>query len=122
MKLRIKGNSIRLRLLRSEVDRLAVEGRIEEMTSFGANAFRYSVAASQATDKVYAVFENDEIRVFIPEAAALAWVANGQVGFEAEQSVGDDVLTILIEKDFVCLDRPDDPDRHDAFPNPNTTC
>ena len=35
MKLRIKGNSIRLRLLRSEVERFTANGKISEEVRFG---------------------------------------------------------------------------------------
>lgn len=123
MKLRIKGNTIRLRLLKSEVERLAAEGRISEETSFGPNSLRYSLVMSDGAEKIYAEFENNEVTVAIPQAEAMAWVFDNQVGFEAEQAIGDnEVLSILVEKDFVCLDRPDDPDRDDAFPNPNASC
>jgi hypothetical protein len=45
------------------------------------------------------------------------------VGFEIEQEIGPDkALTIIVEKDFVCIDRPEDPDRDDAYPNPNVIC
>jgi len=47
MKLRIKGNSIRLRLLKSEVEKFAEDGRISDETSFGKNAFRYTLAMSK---------------------------------------------------------------------------
>jgi hypothetical protein len=122
MKLRIKGNSIRLRLLKSEVEKFGADGRISEQTLFGPTTLSYTLAMSPESEKINAEFGDGEIRIFVPEGAARAWVTNGQVGFEAEQPAGDEVLAILIEKDFVCLDRPDDPDRHDAFPNPNATC
>ena len=122
MKLRIKGNSIRLRLLKSEVDQFAAEGSLTDRTAFGANSLRYSIRVSADAEKIFAEFQDNEIRVVIPDKLAREWVANGEVGFEADQSVGDEILTILVEKDFACLDRPDDPDRHDAFPNPKITC
>ena len=123
MKLRIKGNSIRLRLLRSEVDRFAAERKISEELGFGASALRYSLQMSPEAESIEARFANNEIEVLIPEAAARAWATNGDVGFETQQAIGNgETLTIVIEKDFVCIDRPDDPDRDDAFPNPNSTC
>jgi hypothetical protein len=36
MKLRLQGNSVRLRLTRSEVERLREIGRVEESVDFGA--------------------------------------------------------------------------------------
>jgi len=123
MKLRIKGNSIRLRLLRSEVEQLAERGSISDEVEFGTDALRYSVLLSAAAELVRATFENNEIAVVIPESEGRNWAANDDVGFEIEQPTGEGrTLTILVEKDFVCVDRPNDPDRDDGFPNPNTSC
>ena len=123
MKLRIKGNSIRLRLLRSEVEQFAADGRISDETSFGANALRYTLAMSKDAESILGRFDDNEIAVFIPEQAAKEWASNDKVGFEIEQPTGaNGSLTIIIEKDFVCIDRPDDPDREDAYPNPNLVC
>ena len=123
MKLRIKGNSIRLRLLRSEVDKFAEAGRISEEVGFGPSALKYSLSMSSDTDVVRAAFADDEIVVSVPERLARDWTTNENVGFEIEQQTGADrTLTIIVEKDFVCIDRPNDPDRDDAFPNPNVTC
>jgi hypothetical protein len=123
MKLRIKGNSIRLRLLRSEVVRFTAEGRISEETVFGENSIRYSLIMSKDAESISARFENDEIAIVIPERAARDWTSTETVGLETEQ-FGSDVqsLRIVVEKDFECLDRPDDPDRADAYPNPNAVC
>ena len=123
MKLRIKGNSIRLRLLRDEVERFASEGRITDEARFGANGLRYSLIMSDEAETIHANFEDQEISVFIPERAARDWTTSERVGFETEQVIGgDQTLSILIEKDFACLDRPDDPDREQAYPNPNVAC
>ncbi len=123
MKLRVKGNSIRLRLLRSEVERFAADRLIMDEVRFGANSLRYTLAMSQEATSVFAKFDNGEITVSIPEADARRWADGNDVGFEVEQPLAaDESLTITVEKDFVCLDRPDDPDRADAYPNPNLSC
>ncbi len=123
MKLRIKGNSIRLRLLRSEVERFAAERNISDEARFGSSALRYSLRMSDEAESIIAKFANDEIEVLMPEAAARDWTTNGEVGFQTDQTIGGgEALTIIIEKDFECVDRPDDPDREDAFPNPNVVC
>ena len=97
-------------------------GRISEETRFGANALRYTIAMSKDADSIVGEFDNNEITVFIPEPAARDWTTNDNVGFEIEQEMGDGTLTIIVEKDFVCIDRPNDPDRDDAYPNPNVMC
>ena len=123
MKLRIKGNSIRLRLLRTEVERFAAEGCISDETSFGSNALLYTLAMSKDAESICGKFENNEITVLIPEQAARDWTTNDSVGFDAEQLVSpNESLMIIVEKDFECIDRPNDPDREDAYPNPNATC
>ena len=118
MKLRIKGNSIRLRLLRSEVERFANDGRISDEINFGENSLRYTLLTSD-TGTAHANIETGEITVAVPKDLANQWTTTDQVGIEAEQRLnGDDTLSILIEKDFACVGRPDDPDHADAFPAP----
>lgn len=123
MKLRIRGNSIRLRLLRSEVERLAAAGVVSEDTRFGTatdQALKYSVASSDGVEQVTAQFSDNQILVLLPESVALAWTTSDQVGIEAMQQVSEGCdLSILIEKDFECIGRPDDPDRADTFRDPN---
>ena len=84
MKLRIKGNSIRLRLLKSEVEKFAADGRISDETSFGANALRYTLAMSKDVESIIGKFDDNEITVFIPEAAAKDWSTNENVGFACQ--------------------------------------
>lgn len=120
MKLRIRGNSIRLRLLKSEVARLAESGEVSESTDFGGGAkLTYRLIVDSQAGDVAASFASGVISVNLPAAVAEEWAANDeQVGIEAEI----DGLSILIEKDFACLTREDDPDNLDAFPNPELVC
>ena len=117
MKLRIKGNTIRLRLLRSEVERFAADGRISDEINFGEHSLIYSLVSSNDADSTQAAMAGSEIRVIVPNVEAVDWASSDRVGIESEQPLGDgETLSILIEKDFVCVGRPDDPDRADAFP------
>ncbi len=123
MKLRIKGNSIRLRLLRSEVERLAASGVVTEDVRFGTGtdqALKYSIAASDGVEEVTAQFSDNQILIMLPESVAIDWTTTDRVGIEASQEISEGCdLTILIEKDFECTGRSEDPDRHDAYPNPD---
>ena len=122
MKLRIKGNSIRLRLLRSEVERFAAEGRISDQISFGDHSLTYTLLALGDAGSTHSTFENNEITVIVPGNLANDWATGDRVGIESEQPIGDgENLSLLIEKDFVCVGRPDDPDRADAFPSQDVT-
>ena len=116
MKLRIKGNSIRFRLLRSEVERFATDGVISDETNFGDGKLRYSLVVSDDVSP-RATIEDNELSVFVPTSVGNQRAATEEVGIEAQQRIGDgETLSILIEKDFECIGRPDDPDRADAFP------
>jgi hypothetical protein len=122
MKLRIKGNSIRLRLGRSEVQRLADEGIVEESTVFGPSRYErllYAVAASQEALEVSVSFADQRLFVRVPERMIHRWSKTDQVGIEAVQRTGDEgEMQILIEKDFECAHAGADERQADTFANP----
>lgn len=116
MKLRIKGNSIRFRLGRSEVAALIGKGFLSEETRFtrdSAGSFYYGLILSDEVETVVAKFEGDRIAVVLPGGIARDWAGGSDVGIGSVQ----DELKILVEKDYVCHGRPDDPDNSDAFPD-----
>lgn len=124
MKLRLRENSIRLRLLQSEIKKLKDSGKVSEEISFSeSHKLIYCLEISEDLQEISAKFENGEIIVKIPVQAAQNWIETDLVGLENEQQInGENSLKILIEKDFVCLDRPFDKDNTDAFPHPQTNC
>jgi hypothetical protein len=123
MKLRIRGNSIRLRLTRSEVDVLAEKGLVEEATAFGGARLTYALRTTTTTSALSASLLGTRIEVLVNADRARAWAKSDEVGLEAEQDVGESTpLRLLVEKDFACLtERPGEPN-DDTFPNPNDTC
>ncbi len=126
MKIRIKGNSLRLRLLRGEVSRFGETGRVTETIQFGASPreqLTYSLETNCDAQTIEARFADNQITVTIPDVMARNWVDSDLITLESSQPIeADSVLKILIEKDFVCLDRKDDPDNADAFPHPTGKC
>jgi hypothetical protein len=127
MKLRIRGNTLRLRLSRSEVDEVAERGEVRDGIAFGAGLAErlgYALVTSDAASVTTARLEGGSVEVIVPRALAREWAASERVGFEAEQSIGGGgaVLKILVEKDFACLTPRTGEDDTDAFPNPNETC
>jgi len=122
MKLRIKGNSIRLRLGQSEVQRLAIEGFVEEFTVFGPSAEHrlvYAIYAFSAQHSVSVTFAGRRLVICVPSSEIHVWATTDQVGISALQQAGDgNELRILIEKDFECIDAPSDESQEDAFPHP----
>jgi len=128
MKLRIKGNSIRLRLGQSEVRRLAIDGIVKESTAFGPSkqeCFAYMLCASPDVCVVSASFADRRLVICVPSDMIHQWATTDQVGIQTLQRSGsDDDLQILIEKDFECVDAPPGDSQQDAFPNPQleTAC
>jgi len=123
MKLRIRGNSIRLRLGRGEVASLLENGRVEEATEFGAGPrFEYALRTSSSVPRPSASFRDGRIEVLLPTQLARDWADSEEVGISADQPLGPQEgpgsLQLLIEKDFACLKAPPNEDQSDAFPHP----
>ena len=120
MKLRIRDNSVRLRLTRGEVDILRSEGIVSARTGFpGGHDFQYVVESSPANVSPGVFLAGNAMTVRLPETAVLAWAATDQVSIEGEQLLDDgEKTTILVEKDFVCLTPREGEDESDMFPHP----
>jgi hypothetical protein len=122
MKLRIRGNSIRLRLTKSEVAQFAETGSVEEIVEFGVREdqrFMYSLSISTEIDSVCAILENKRISVLVPKSQAVQWKDTNEIGIRGAQLLDDEkTLQLLIEKDFACLDDRPGEDDSDAFPHP----
>lgn len=117
MKIRIKANSVRLRLTRSDVDRFGREGCLEERTEFGTNELVYAIQTTGNAD-ITADFKNGKITVFVPQPLANQWTGTEKVGFDSRMPLGNGKdLYILVEKDFKCLDETIE-DQSDNYENP----
>ena len=120
MKLRIRDNSIRLRLTRGEVDELRDKGLVTRRTGFpGGRDFRYELESSPASVSPGAFLSDGVMTVRLPESTVLAWATTEQVSIHGEQLLLDgDKLSILVEKDFACLAPREGEDESDMFPHP----
>jgi len=105
MKLRMRNNSIRLRLTRGEVAQFSETGHIEEKVTFLSGALHYMLTRSPAS-RLTADLTGTTLIVHVPEEQADRWASTDQIGMEAH----DGSLDILIEKDFQCAHGPRDPD------------
>ncbi len=122
MKIRIKGNSIRYRLSKSEVAKLAETGYLEEQTLFPKNKFVYALRVSDSQQNLKADFTDNKISLFIPESFVNDWPNNSTVGIDTRITLTEtDTLYLLVEKDFICLDETTE-DQTDNYENPNKTC
>jgi hypothetical protein len=115
MKLRLQGNSLRLRLTQSEVARLHEHGVVEEMAAFSADQrLIYRVRKCAASDGIQADLRNRIITVHLPAGVVESWTASDEVGLYAQNGS----MRIAIEKDFRCLTRSKEEEEADAYPHP----
>lgn len=121
MKIRIRDNSIRLRLERAEVDRLRDKGVVKSHTVFpGGQRFSYAVESSPASVQPVALFSDRTITVRLPETIVLAWATTEEVSIHGEQVLDDGAtLSLLVEKDFACLAPREGEDESDMFEHPD---
>lgn len=116
MKLRIQGNAVRLRLTRSEVERFAAEGRIEDGIEFAPNVrFTYALERSCDVPSPRALYQDGMLRIQIPRAEADDWSGTDRVGIS-----GGEGVSVAVEKDFKCM-HGDPAEDADAYPNPLET-
>ena len=122
MKLRIKGNSLRIRLTRTEVEKFVNTGYLEEQTFFLENKFIYALQSRNDINEMSALFDQNKISIFVPSKLLVDWPQNDVIGFNSNMPLTTtDSLYILIEKDFICLDETTE-DQSDNYENPNKTC
>jgi hypothetical protein len=118
MKLRIFGNSIRLRLDRQQVARVAAGQILEEHTELSPNPLVYRLSSAADALSPIASFSGGRLDIVLPVAVVQQWAESDQVGIESMLPIdGGGSLQLLVEKDFKCLHR-DGQDQADAYPNP----
>lgn len=120
MKLRIRDNSLRLRLMQGEVRQLRDEGRVAARAEFPTGgALVYVVEASPASVRPDAVLEGTAVTVRLPESMVRDWADSDAVSMRDELALDTGGrLTVLVEKDFACLAPRKGEDESDMFPNP----
>ena len=93
MKIRILGNSIRLRLSQTEVKNLAEKKCVEEKTYFGSteeSVFIYSLEAKD-TNEIRARISANHIQVYVPKKIADDWANSNEISLE--NNITSDTLT-----------------------------
>ena len=121
MKLRIRGNSIRLRLLRAEVDALGRKESIVETTRLGPGSddkLSYSLKTRTQEARIQSHWNQGCLQVTISPELAQALAHTEEVSISEKIDFGQEVLTVLIEKDFKCLTARPGEDETDNFENP----
>ncbi len=113
MKLRLLGNTVRLRMARSEVEQLTESGIVEEAVEFLPHPLVYMIHISKENNQIEASFLNGWITISVPEKIAREWAAGNEVGIRGSFRG----VSVLIEKDWNCL-HGDEPQNQDRFPRP----
>ena len=112
---------MRLRLSKTDVQQLAETGKVFDKISFGVEQLAYLLKAAEDIKQPEVSFSINNIVVLIPAGFAAGWHGNNVVGIDATQNIGNnETLSILIEKDFQCLDETTE-DQSDHYINPNST-
>lgn len=123
MKIRILDNAIRLRLDRSEVDRIGTGKAVTARTRFpGAATFTYRLAVAEQPDTT-ARFDDGTMLVTLAGEQARSWASDEtRVSIKAAETLTDgDTLQLLVEKDFECLEPRSGEDQSNRFVNPKAT-
>jgi hypothetical protein len=119
VKLRIKGDSLRLRLTRGEVEQLAAQGCVEEQVHFSPQAkliYRLQRVPSRAP--LGARLADGVIEIQVSEHEAERWCTTDLVTLDHTQEKGGAHLKIVVEKDWACLAPREDEDESDNFRHP----
>lgn len=116
MKLRIKGNSIRLRLSRAEVATLRGGGAISDATRFpGGESLGYELCCDAGIAMLSATVAAGTLRIMLPQAAVARWAASEEVAVGADLPLAAGTLSVLVEKDFPCSSDRTCSDDEDTF-------
>ncbi|HJZ54972.1 MAG TPA: hypothetical protein VKE74_08425, partial [Gemmataceae bacterium] len=110
MKLRIRRNSVRVRMDRKDLAELVDRGRVVDVLCFapgGNHRFTYTVVVGSAPPgRPHAAYAAGLLVVTIDRDDAETWAEGDRVGFDHEQIVEGGTVRVILEKDFACLDRP----------------
>ncbi len=123
MKVRIKGNSIRLRLSTKDVLSFQQTHEIVDTTQFpGGTSLSYRLSTSLSCMFYEAVFSDNCIDLKIPYADFRTLTDTNEEGISGHVPINaSEHLQLDIEKDFACVGRSEEANA-DTFPNNKTKC
>jgi len=121
VKLRIKGDSLRLRLSQGEMRSLAERGETEDEVAFpGGAALRYRLRVDNKSSEISASYMQNLIEILVPKPLSERWHATDLVTLSASQPLAAGELRIVLEKDWACLAPREGEDESDNFPHPGS--
>ncbi|GAA4461600.1 hypothetical protein GCM10023093_06520 [Nemorincola caseinilytica] len=123
MKIRIKGNSVRIRVTRPEAEKLAAGESLQETTMFPNGTFTYALQSKTGITGLEAGFAAGTMTMYMPAPLAAVWAGNDTVGYSNSLPLpGGGSLFLLLEKDFKCIDAEVTEDQSDNYENPLISC
>ncbi|WP_103029230.1 DUF7009 family protein [Salinibacter altiplanensis] len=104
MKLRLTPDSVRIRVFQDDLDTFRSQGRVTATTHIGpSGSVTYGLKVDPEAEQPRAALDGTTLMIRVPRALGERWVTADQVGFEADQEVGDDrTVHLLVEKDIGC--------------------
>ncbi|GEO04802.1 hypothetical protein AAE02nite_24660 [Adhaeribacter aerolatus] len=124
MKVRILANTLRFRLRQPEVQQFQQQGKVTETTAFGPDPAQQLHFCLEVTSgpELTVCYQSNTATIGVPRHLAEEWTGTALVGLEGKVDTGKgQVIEVLVEKDFVCLDRPEE-ENSGAYPNPKGVC
>ena len=121
MKLRIRGNTLRLRLTRGEVADIELGQAIRETAQLpDGSSFSYQLSCGEdhAVSQIHEG-SNTLIDITIQTQRASAWATSDEVGYAGNDPFSVGPTQVLIEKDFTCITPREGEEELDTYPNPN---
>jgi len=112
MKLRIKSNSVRYRLTRSDVKQLVSTGYLEDKVNFGETSLFYAIKLTHG-EQLSTAFADNTVTLFMPQKMIVELEKTERVGFGNINGT----VHLLVEKDFTCMDDATE-NQNDTYPNP----
>ena len=124
MKLRILGDSLRLRLSKGDVKTFAETGRVEQAIRFGGGVrMTYALEHADDVEAIRAEYTGAQMLVRMPTSVARGWADTEEITLRGTQAVeGEDALALLIEKDFKCVVPRAGEEDYDGFEHPTGGC
>ena len=107
---------------KSDIKTFGETGHIAETVQFPGHLLIYRLQCAGDGAELHASMHDNTITVVMPSTMAEEWVNSEKVGYQSKMRTGiTGSLSILVEKDFQCLDETTE-DQSDNFENPNKTC
>jgi hypothetical protein len=101
------------------MNRLLTTGRIEESIHFGPEPdakLTYALEQSASNQEMSVRSRPQEVTVVLSTGNARTWAEGDEVGIYGAVDVTSGQLTVVVEKDFACLESREG--NEDTFPNP----